>query len=210
MSGVYEWSIQSVTLFIVKHTSDNIFSLFALFWKKKKLGLLDYLPFCLCPFAYFYILSGVRLSPLLAYCTSPQMIDDGDCGAIGGMEIGRGNRSTRRKSARMSVYPPQIPHDQIGARTRAASVGNQRLTAWAMARPRPFVYLSHPVILKAYDTTLLSVFPHHFFFRFLCGRRCVKGKQTISFARTCYYFKYGAGAKLSQWAIQGVISKAKT
>jgi hypothetical protein len=25
-----------------------------------------------------------------------KMIDDGDCGAIGGMKIGRGNRSTRR------------------------------------------------------------------------------------------------------------------
>jgi hypothetical protein len=29
----------------------------------------------------------------------PQMIDEGDCGAIGGMKIGRGNRSTRRKPA---------------------------------------------------------------------------------------------------------------
>jgi hypothetical protein len=27
----------------------------------------------------------------------PQMIDEGDCGATGGMKIGRGNRSTRRK-----------------------------------------------------------------------------------------------------------------
>jgi hypothetical protein len=26
----------------------------------------------------------------------PQMIGEGDCGAIGGMKIGRGNRSTRR------------------------------------------------------------------------------------------------------------------
>jgi hypothetical protein len=29
----------------------------------------------------------------------PQMIGEGDCGAIGGMKIGRGNRSTRRKPA---------------------------------------------------------------------------------------------------------------
>jgi hypothetical protein len=29
----------------------------------------------------------------------PQMIDEGDCGTIGGMKIGRGNRSTRRKPA---------------------------------------------------------------------------------------------------------------
>jgi hypothetical protein len=27
------------------------------------------------------------------------MIGDGDCGKIGGMNIGRGNRSTRRKPA---------------------------------------------------------------------------------------------------------------
>jgi hypothetical protein len=42
------------------------------------------------------IISGVRLSPLGTAATSgllykPQMIDEGDCGAIGGMKIGRGN-----------------------------------------------------------------------------------------------------------------------
>jgi hypothetical protein len=31
----------------------------------------------------------------------------------------------------------KIPHDQTRARTRAAAVGSQRLTAWAMARPEP-------------------------------------------------------------------------
>jgi hypothetical protein len=46
------------------------------------------------------ILSGVRLSPLGTVATTgllyqAQMIDDGDYGAIGGMKIGRGNRSTR-------------------------------------------------------------------------------------------------------------------
>jgi hypothetical protein len=59
------------------------------------------------------------------------MIDEGGCGAIGGMKIGRGNRSTWRKPAPMPLCPPQIPHDL----TRAAAVGNRRLTAWAMARP---------------------------------------------------------------------------
>jgi hypothetical protein len=29
----------------------------------------------------------------------PRMIGDGDCGEIGGMKIGSGNRSTRRKPA---------------------------------------------------------------------------------------------------------------
>jgi hypothetical protein len=39
-------------------------------------------------------------------------------GAIGGMKIGRGNRSTRRKPAPAPLCPPQVPHDQTRARTR--------------------------------------------------------------------------------------------
>jgi hypothetical protein len=54
---------------------------------------------------------GVGLSPLGTAATSgllckPQMIDEGDCGAIGGMKIGRGNRSTRRKPAPAPLRPP--------------------------------------------------------------------------------------------------------
>jgi hypothetical protein len=80
------------------------------------------------------ILSGVRLSPLGTAATTgllyqPQMIDDGDCGTIGGMKIGKGSRSTRRKPAPASLCPPQIPHDQTRARTRATAVGSQLLTA---------------------------------------------------------------------------------
>jgi hypothetical protein len=45
------------------------------------------------------------------------MIDEGDCGAIGGMKICRGNRSTRRKLAPAPLCPPQIPHDQTRALT---------------------------------------------------------------------------------------------
>jgi hypothetical protein len=53
---------------------------------------------------FIIILSEVRLSPLGTAATTglfyqPQMTDDGDRGAIGGMKIGRGNRSTRRKPA---------------------------------------------------------------------------------------------------------------
>jgi hypothetical protein len=57
------------------------------------------------------------------------MIDEGDCGAIGGMKIGRRNRSTRRKPAPAPFCLPQIPLDQTRARTRAVAVGSQRLTA---------------------------------------------------------------------------------
>jgi hypothetical protein len=53
---------------------------------------------------FFIILSGVRLSPLGTAATTdllyqPQMIDDGDCGAIGGMKIDRVNQSTWRRLA---------------------------------------------------------------------------------------------------------------
>jgi hypothetical protein len=77
-------------------------------------------------------LGGVRLSPLGTSATvgllyQPRMIDD-DYGAVGGMRIGRGNRSTRRKPAPVPHCPPQI-HDLTWDRTRAAAVGSQRLTA---------------------------------------------------------------------------------
>jgi hypothetical protein len=52
---------------------------------------------------------------------------DYDNGEIGGM-IGRGNRSTRRKSDPVPLCPPQTPH-ATRTRTRAAGVGSQRLTA---------------------------------------------------------------------------------
>jgi hypothetical protein len=57
------------------------------------------------------------------------MIDDDECGAVGGMRIGRGNRSNKRKPALLPLRPPQIPHDLKWARTRATVVGSQRLTA---------------------------------------------------------------------------------
>jgi hypothetical protein len=71
---------------------------------------------------------GVRLSPLGTAATTgvfyqPQMIDDGDCGAMGGMKVGRVHWSTWRKPVPVSLCPPQIPHDQTWARTRAACSG---------------------------------------------------------------------------------------
>jgi hypothetical protein len=41
----------------------------------------------------------------------PRMVGDGDCGEIGGMKIGSGNQSTRRKPTPAPLCPPQIPHD---------------------------------------------------------------------------------------------------
>jgi hypothetical protein len=49
-------------------------------------------------------------------------------GEIGGMMIGRGNRSTQRKPAPVPLCPPQTPH-AAWTRTGASVVGSQRLTA---------------------------------------------------------------------------------
>jgi hypothetical protein len=82
---------------------------------------------------HFFILSRVRLNPLGIAATTgllyqPTMIDDGDCGTVGGMNTGTRNLSTRRKPALVPLCQPQILHDQTRARTRVAAVGNQRLT----------------------------------------------------------------------------------
>jgi hypothetical protein len=42
---------------------------------------------------------------------------------------------------------PQIPHDLLRAWTRAAAVGSQRLTAWAMARLKFIIYFSFGAII---------------------------------------------------------------
>jgi hypothetical protein len=86
-----------------------------------------------CFFFFLVSLGGVRLSPLGTSATvgllyQPRMIDDDD-GAVGGMRIGRGNRSTRRKPAPVPLCPPQIPHDLSWDGIRAAAVGSRRLTA---------------------------------------------------------------------------------
>jgi hypothetical protein len=74
---------------------------------------------------------GVRWGPLGTEATDRPIVPapvDYDDGEIGGMEIGRGNRSTRRKPAPVPLCPPQTPH-AARMRTRAAAVGSQRLTA---------------------------------------------------------------------------------
>jgi hypothetical protein len=84
----------------------------------------------------FLMYDRVRLvrRPLFGLLYQLRMIDD-ECGAVGGMRIDRGKRSTRRKPVPVSLCPPQIPHVLMWARARAAAVGSWWLTAWAMARP---------------------------------------------------------------------------
>jgi hypothetical protein len=74
---------------------------------------------------------GVQLGPLgtaaTSRCIVPALGDYID-GEIGGMVIGSGNRNTRRTFAPVPLCPPQTPH-AARTRTRAAALGNQRLTA---------------------------------------------------------------------------------
>jgi hypothetical protein len=86
-------------------------------------------------YSFFFISlsgGGVQLGPLGTAATDWPIVPapgDYDDGEFGGMKIGRENRSTRKKTAPAPLCPSQIPLDQTQARTRAAAVGNQRLTA---------------------------------------------------------------------------------
>jgi hypothetical protein len=93
------------------------------------------------PLDLFYTVAcgGMRLSPLVTSATNGPIVPAPDYRWIwsifGGMRIGRGNRSSRRKPVLVPLCPPQIPHDLTRDRTQAAAVGSRRLTAWATARP---------------------------------------------------------------------------
>jgi hypothetical protein len=101
--------------------------------------------------SFFFLVSwgGVRLSLLGTSATNwpivpaPDVDNDDECGAVGGMRIDRGNRSTRRKPTPVPLFLPQIPHDQTWARTRAVAVGSRRLTTWVTTRPAHNVARDH-------------------------------------------------------------------
>jgi hypothetical protein len=60
---------------------------------------------------------GVQLGPLGTSVRNWPIIPvPGDCGdgEFGGIMIGKGNRSIRRKPAPVPLCPPQIPHDLTG------------------------------------------------------------------------------------------------
>jgi hypothetical protein len=84
----------------------------------------------------------------------PRMIGEGDCGEIGGMKIGRGNRSTRRKPAPVSLCPPQTPHACPDANPgrRGGKPATNRLSYGAANSLENISYyhffLSSPVILS--------------------------------------------------------------
>jgi hypothetical protein len=62
------------------------------------------------------------------------MISDWERRPVCGVGIVKEIRSTRRIPDTVPLCPPQIPHDLIWDRTRAAEVRNRRLTARTMER----------------------------------------------------------------------------
>jgi hypothetical protein len=75
---------------------------------------------------------GVQLCPLGTAATNRPNVTppvDYDDAEIGGMLIGRGNRSTRRKISPVPLCPLQTPH-AARTRTRATAVGSQQVTAF--------------------------------------------------------------------------------
>jgi hypothetical protein len=89
-------------------------------------------------FLFGIVGGGVQLGPLGTAATIRPIVPapgDYNDGQIGGMMIGRGNRSTRRKPAPVPLCPPQTSH-AARTRTRVAAVGSQQLTAWGTAWPK--------------------------------------------------------------------------
>jgi hypothetical protein len=81
-------------------------------------------------FLFGIVGGGVQLSLLGTAATNRPIVPapgDYDDEEIGGMMIGRGNRSTRRKPTPVPLCPPQTPHALPGREPRAAAVGSQRV-----------------------------------------------------------------------------------
>jgi hypothetical protein len=79
---------------------------------------------------------GVQLGPLGTAATNRPIVPapgDYDDGEIGGIMIGRGNRSTRREPAPMPLFPQQTPH---AARTRTRAAATNRLSYGTDFRPK--------------------------------------------------------------------------
>jgi hypothetical protein len=60
-------------------------------------------------------------------------------GEVGGMRIGKANRSTRRNPAPVPLFVPKMPHDLTWDLTRADTVVSRRPTAPVMARPSTII-----------------------------------------------------------------------
>jgi hypothetical protein len=121
---------------------------------------------------------GVHLGPLGTAATNRPIVPapgDYDDGEISGM-IGRGIQSTRRKPAPVPLCSPQTRH-AARTRTRAAALGSQWLTAWAMARPHWHITIIVFVISFHSECPVSTVpRPHH---NWMVNQRLQDGGSSI-------------------------------
>jgi hypothetical protein len=102
---------------------------------------------------------GVQLGSLGTAATNRPIVPapaDYDDREIGGMMIGRVNRSTRTKPAPVQLCPPQTLH-AAWTRTKAAAVRSQRLTTRTTARRKQVVPQTFRIFLKLYRPRKLSL-----------------------------------------------------
>jgi hypothetical protein len=103
--------------------------------------------------------------PITGLSSQRRMIDK--YGAIGGIRIDRGNRSTRWKP---SPVPLCLPHDLTCGRTDDATVGSQQLTARSIGVPEKLF----PLRISVRCST------NYFFdcmFQICSFRKCVDGRD---------------------------------
>jgi hypothetical protein len=81
-------------------------------------NMLELLHFASPPPQVWYLMS---LSVLGLYSMNGGITNE--YGAVGGIRIGKGNRSTRRQPAPVPRCPPQISHDLTRDQTQATKVG---------------------------------------------------------------------------------------
>jgi hypothetical protein len=109
--------------------------------------------FCVPFFLIGIVGSGVQLVPLGTAATNRPIVPapgDYDDGEIGGIEIGRGNRSTRRKPPPVPLCQPQISHacpDANPVRRGAKSATNRLSYGTALVyltlKGQNLLYLNH-------------------------------------------------------------------
>jgi hypothetical protein len=114
---------------------------------------------------------GTAATTALLY--QPRMIGDGDCAEIGGMKIGRGNRSTRRKPAPAPLCPPEPSEQSTQSQTESTqystrSLGNSHNSTFVI---HSFCYLCNNCILIPelnWLPELVSWLPELVVFRRVC------------------------------------------
>jgi hypothetical protein len=99
--------------------------------------------------------------PLTGLLYQPRMIDE-ECGAVVGMRISKGNRSTRRKPAPVPFCPPKILQDLTRARTRACFGGKPATNCLSYGSATIFVLIS-PL-----SASFSAWVVHFVFLRLLC------------------------------------------